>query len=67
MRILSTVFFLSLLAGKFTTFKQILLRIDKEKTGACVLKLRVFVSFLAGKNFHFKQRLTLIKLTKIMK
>ena len=37
MRILGTVFFLSLLAGKFATFEQMLLTEKNKKIGACLV------------------------------
>ena len=37
MRILSTVFFLSFLAGKFDAFEQITYRTNNEKIGTCAL------------------------------
>ena len=47
MRILSTVFFLSFLAGKFATFEQKLLRFLK-KWRMRILGARIFLSFLVG-------------------
>ena len=45
------IFFLSLLAGKFTTTEQMLLtELWNKKIGA-----RIFLSFLAGKFWSFKQ------------
>ena len=46
---LSTVFFLSLLAGKFTT-TEVIYRIIKQKNWRMrILGARIFLSFLAGK------------------
>ena len=55
MRILSAVFFLSLLAGKLATFEQILTEY--------MYITRTFSAnnFLGGKVFHIKPQLTLIK------
>ena len=56
MRILSAVFFLSLLAGKLATFEQMLLT-------EYIYITRTFGAnkFLGGKVFHIKPQLTLIK------
>ena len=56
MRILSAVFFLSLLAGKLATLEQMLLTEYMYIT-------RTFSAnnFLGGKVFHIKPQLTLIK------
>ena len=51
MRILSTVFFLSFLAGKFATFEQKLLTEQvflKKRRRMRILGARIFLSFLAG-------------------
>ena len=50
MRILSTVFFLSFLAGKFATFEQKLLTDGRflKKWRMRILGARIFLSFLAG-------------------
>ena len=66
MRILGAVFFLSLLAGKFATFEQMLQIKHFLKKGVCVLKAPVFFffKFFGGKIFYLKQPLARIELTK---
>ena len=62
---LSTVFFLSLLAGKFATNEQMLLTEWTNKNGACVITDPVFLlSFLVGKIKMFKLPITRVEPTK---
>ena len=68
MRILSTVFFLSFLAGKFATFEQKLLTEQvflKKRRRMRILGARIFLSFLAGKLKIFKQPLKIVKLSRL--
>ena len=63
MRILGAVFFVSLLAGKFATFEQMLLA--EKITKYAYYKRSYFSKFFGGKLKTFKQSITRVKLTKI--
>ena len=62
MRILGAVFFLSLLAGKFATFEQMLL--TEKITKYAYYNRSYFSKFFGGKLKTFKQSITRVKLTK---
>ena len=56
---------LSLLAGKFATFEQMLLTEQMGKIKACVLQAPAFfLKFFGRKGFHLKQPITSINSTK---
>ena len=64
MRILGTVFFLSLLAGKFATFEQMLLTEWNWRMPSLSARILYFSKFFGGKVFHLEQPLPWIELTK---